>query len=145
MMQAFAYRHLVPVESLKLTIARRGSLRPPPRITSDQPVRITPGGTVSIHAQAQIPPNTGNLIFELSEPPEGILLKEIRQAQADTELVLQCDGARIKTGLKGNLIVNLLVERQPPAGAARPQANRQRIPMEHFRQSLRDRLPLSGD
>lgn len=108
MMQAFAYHHLVPAERLWLAVARRSFFRTPPRILSQQPVKIPAGGAVRIQVQAQLPPNNliRDLKFELSEPPEGITLQE------DAGLVLACDAAKVKPGLRGNLIINILGERQ---------------------------------
>jgi hypothetical protein len=133
-MQAFAYRHLVPAADLTVS-ARRAIMRAPPRILGEQPVKMPAGGTVRLRVQVQLPPaaNLENLRFELSEPPEGIELREATPVQGGTELVLQCNAAKIKPGLKGNLIVNISAERPlPPAQAqARPQAAaaRQRVPL----------------
>jgi hypothetical protein len=122
MMQAFAYHHLVPAEDLKLAVARRNVFRTPPSILSEQPVKIPAGGSVRIQVQAQLPPNTplSKLHFELSEPPEGITLRE------GAEIVLECDAAEVKPGLTGNLIIHILGERQatPAGGAARPNMQR---------------------
>ena len=127
MMQAFAYRHLVPAEELLLAVARRGALRLPARILSEQPLRIPAGGSVRVRVQAQLPPNNaiGRLRYELSDPPEGVELKEASPAGEATEIVLQCDAAKVKAGVKGNLIINILGERQvTPAGTARPNTQR---------------------
>ena len=58
--------------------------------------------------------------YELSEPPEGIALRNASPGRDGTEIVLQCDAAKAKPGLKGNLIVNISAERVA-------QANRQRV------------------
>jgi hypothetical protein len=131
MTQAFAYRHLVPAKDLKVAIPRRGVFRTPPRILSEQPMKIPVGGTVRVQVQIQMPPNSllDNVLFELSEPPEGIELRDASPVQGSTEIALQCDATKVKPGLKGNLIVNVFAERQPPAASGRPQANRQRVPL----------------
>ena len=84
-----------------------------------------------IAGAAQMPRNNPfeKIQFELSAPPEGISLKEVSRAQDGMEIVLECDAAKVKPGLKGNLIVNIIGERMPPAGNARGPANRQRIPL----------------
>jgi hypothetical protein len=128
MMQAFLYRHLVPAEALRLAVARRVSFRTPARILVEPPVKIPAGGSVRLRVQAQLPPNNlvTTLHFELSEPPEGIELRSSSPLEDGAEIVLQCDAAKIKAGLKGNLIINVLGERQvtPPNGGA---PNRQRL------------------
>ncbi len=123
MVQAFAYHHLVAAEDLKLAVARRNVFRTPPRILSQQPVKIPVGGTVRIQVQAQLPPNNiiRELKYELSDPPEGVTLRN------DGGLVLACDAAKVKPGLKGNLIINISGERQVTPANLSAQPNLRRI------------------
>lgn len=82
-------------------------------------MKIPAGGTVRIPIQVPpLPPNSniGKVQYELSEPPEGITPGETTQGPNATEIILQCDAAKAKLGLKGNLIVNISAERTPPAG-----------------------------
>jgi hypothetical protein len=131
MMQAFAYRHLVPAKDLKVALARRQAFRFPVQISGSQPVKIAAGETVRLRLQYRLPPNNqlGEMQFELNEPPEGVQLKEAPAIQGGNELVLQCDAAKAKPGWKGNLIVNVFTERmiQPPNKGATPQ--KRRIPL----------------
>jgi hypothetical protein len=131
MMQAFAYRHLVPAKDLQVALARRQAFRFPVQISGGQPVKITGGETVHLRLQYRLPPNNqlGEMQFELNEPPEGVQLKEAPAIQGGNELVLQCDAAKAKPGWKGNLIVNVFTERmiQPPNKGATPQ--KRRIPL----------------
>jgi hypothetical protein len=73
-----------------------------------------------------MPPLPGNLLtkvqYELSEPPEGVELR-----QDGTDIVLHCDAAKAKPGLKGNLIVGISAERAAQPANAKQQANRQRV------------------
>jgi hypothetical protein len=110
MMQAFDYRHLVPAQDLKLAVARRVVSRTPVRVLGEQPVKIPAGGTARLRVQLDLPPNNqfSKVLYELSEPPEGIALSS---APGEGEIVLQCD-AKVKPGTKGNLIVNILGERE---------------------------------
>jgi hypothetical protein len=128
MMQAFAYRHLVPVDDWKVAIRRGGAGRAPVRLLVEQPRQVSPGEAIRIPIQIQLPPNSPleRITLELSDPPDGITLREMPQGQPMTELVIQCDAAKAKRGWKGNLIVNVLGERQPPATAPKG-APRQRI------------------
>ena len=126
MMQAFAYHHLVPAEDLKLTVTRRAVFRSPVRVSGNQTLRIPTGGSVRVPVQVLLPPNSAitKLDFELSEPPDGL---DLRPPAGDgAEIVLQCDAAKAKPGLKGNLIVNLVGERTvtPANGTARPTIQR---------------------
>jgi hypothetical protein len=127
MTQAFAYHHLVPADDLKLTITRRAVFRSPVRIPGGQTLRIPVGGSVRIPIQVLLPQNAAitKLDFELSEPPEGLGLRP-QPAGGSGELVLLCDAAKAKPGLKGNLIVNLVGERTvtPAKGGASPTTQR---------------------
>jgi hypothetical protein len=131
-MQAFAYHHLVPAEGLKLALTRRGAFRSPARIAA-QSIRIPAGGSVRVPVQVQLPPNAAirAVHFELSDPPDGVRLRS--STPENGALVLECDAAKAKPGAKGNLIVNILAERQAPAAtqkaAPAARANLQRLPM----------------
>jgi hypothetical protein len=127
MMQAFAYWHMVPAAALKVAIGGGPAIRTPIKVIAERPLQIPAGGVVRFRVQVTPPPSPqlGKVEYELSEPPEGIALKDASPVQDGTELVLECDAARAKPGLRGNLIVALSAMRTPPAGS--PQANRQRI------------------
>jgi hypothetical protein len=129
MMQAFAYHHLAPADDLQLTVARGAMFRTPARMMSDQLAQIPAGGSVRLKVQAQLPPNNalGKLQFELSDPPEGVTLREGPATGTDSEIVLACDAAKCKPGSTGNLIVNILAERQAQAAANAPRPNAQRV------------------
>ena len=68
------------------------------------------------------------LVYELSDPPAGVELKETVPGPNGVELVLVCDPAKAKAGESGNLIVAISGERKVAADA-QPQPNRQRIPL----------------
>ena len=129
MMQAFAYWHLVPASDLKVAVRRGAMLRVPIKVSSPEPLEIPAGGTARF--QVRVPPLPANFApkvqYELSEPPEGIALRNASPVRDGTELVLQCDAAKAKPGLKGNLIVNISAERVAQPANAKQQANRQRI------------------
>ena len=129
MMQAFAYWHLVPANDLKVAVRRGAMLRVPIKVASQEPLQIPAGGTARF--QVQVPTLPANFAprvsYELSEPPEGIALRGASPGRDGTDIVLACDAAKAKPGLKGNLIVNISAERvvQPANGKA--AASRQRV------------------
>ncbi len=127
MMQAFAYWHLVPADALRVAIGRGPAFRTPIKVMPQSPLKLPAGGEVRIRVQVTPPPNPllGKIEYELSEPPAGITLKDAAPVHDGTELVLECDAAKAKPGLRGNLIVALSAERTPPAGS--PQTARQRV------------------
>ena len=129
MMQAFFYRHLVPAQDLKVAIRRGNTFRTPPEIAAAEPVKIPAGGTVRVPVQVTFPPNNqiDKIIYELSEPPAGIELRDTIAAPNGVELALASDASKVKAGVRGNLIVTISAERKPAADS-RPQA-RQRIPL----------------
>ena len=94
------------------------------KVTSPEPLAIPAGGTARF--QVHVPTHPNNLLtkvqFELNDPPEGLELR-----QDGSEIVLHCDAAKAKPGLKGNLIVNVSAERVAQPATASPQANRQRV------------------
>jgi len=130
MMQAFAYRHLVQADSLRLTVLARGGARIPPRIVGDQVVKIPAGGTVRVRVAMPAVRAFEKIELELSEPPEGIELRDLVVTQAGAEFVLQADATKAKAGLRGNLIVTVSGERVPPPGGNQQgPAARRRLPL----------------
>jgi hypothetical protein len=123
MMQAFAYRHLVPADDLRVCVIARGAARVPVRLLSAVPVKLTAGGSARV--RVALPPGYRtfeNLQLELSEPPDGITLGAVEMGQGGAEFVVQADAAKSKAGFRGNLIVTVSGERVPGpnAQAARP-------------------------
>ena len=131
MMQAFAYRHLVPSQIMMVDVV--GRIQPIAFywITGASPVKIPVGGTgrIELAQPAAVAQNRNSaknkngaqarITFQLSDPPEGISLKDSTESGSRTELVLQCDAAKAKPGLSGNLIVQVYLERTPDAANAK--------------------------
>jgi hypothetical protein len=66
----------------------------------------------------------------LSNPPEGIVIQSVSPVRAGVEIVLQADSAKVKPGLKGNLIINGFVPRPAETNVTKPKANNnQRMPL----------------
>jgi hypothetical protein len=131
MMQAFAYRHLVPAQELDVAVGGRGM--PRPRILDATPVKLPAGGTARVRIGPVGPKFTTNFQLELSEPPEGITLKSVSPIRQGAEIELAADPARIKPGLEGNLIVSVL--------AARPQGGDNAKGRPETRRSAAGTLP----
>lgn len=124
MMQAFAYRHLVPAQELQVAVSGRSMGRAAGGMAGAAPVKIPAGGTVSVRLAVPTSTFAARINLELNEPPEGISIKDVSSAGFGTELVLQCDAAKVKPGLAGNLIVSVFAQAKQ---AAKP--NRSRIPV----------------
>jgi hypothetical protein len=127
LMQAFAYHHLVPAQEWKVAVAGRAPPRAALRLASQPPVRIPAGSTVRLRIAA--PPRVleTRVHLELSEPPEGITLKEVLPDLAGAELVLGADAAKASPGLQGNLIVQAFAEGSGLPRAGRPRTNQRRL------------------
>ena len=126
MLQAFAYRHLVPAQDLKAFVARRGPLSDVERILSDTPIKLPAGGTARVRVWVPISALMGNAQLELSQPPQGIILADTLPVREGTELVLQCNAAVVKPGQKGTLTVTVVGQRQGPPGQ-KPSPNSPRV------------------
>jgi hypothetical protein len=126
MVQAFAYRHLVPTDALRVSVILRGATRPPARVLGQRPVQIPLSGTGRVRVAFQWPRAFEQFRFELDDPPEGIAIRRFTLTVNGAELELQADAAKVKVGLRGNLIVTVTGERIPQANqaSAAPAARR---------------------
>ncbi len=111
MMQAFYYHHLVPADALLVRVI----VAPPPvpwkAFPEKTAVRLAAGG----EAQIQVPVPARRMIeqvqFSLNDPPEGITVEKVVPGRDGVAVTLRAD-AKVKPGLKGNLILEAYVERQ---------------------------------
>lgn len=129
MMQAFAYKHLIAADDLRVSVIARGQTRVQAALLTAQPVKIPAGGNARIRVTTPPGYRTFEKVeLELSEPPDGISVKDLSLGFDGADFVIQTDSSKVKAGLRGNLIVNVSGERVPPANAQRPApAARQRV------------------
>lgn len=132
LMQAFAYRHLVPAKTLEVAVIGRGAgPRTAMRVEGKSPLRLASGATASVRVGVPAAKFFENVKAELSEPPDGVSLVRSVWRGETVELVFTIDAAKAKPGACGNLLVQLTGERP---GAAKPdkdgkKPNRARIPL----------------
>ncbi len=123
-MQAFIYRHLVPARELLLSVLGGWTSKPIAQPISAQPVRIPVDGSATIRLAGAGQSDSGSLHLELSEPPEGLSIAKCTIRDGGMELTLQCDPAKAKPDVRGNLIINVFKESAPaparPAPATAP-------------------------
>jgi hypothetical protein len=124
MMQAFAYRHLVPAQEMKVMVLQAGAIGLV-RVLDPTPLLIPAGGTARMHIAAPSPAFATRFQLELNDSPEGITLQSVVWTQQFAELVFIADKTKAKAGLAGNLIVNIVPK--PPTTTA--QVNRPRTPV----------------
>ncbi|MEK7708070.1 MAG: PPC domain-containing protein, partial [Verrucomicrobiota bacterium] len=132
MMQAFAYRHLVPARELEVAVLAggRGISRGALKILGATPVKIPAGGTARVQFATPAGAIVDRFQFELSEPPEGIALGNVTPVREGAEIVLRSDAAKVKPGQQGNLIVSIFAGRPAAsAGPANRPANVRRAPI----------------
>ena len=123
MMQAFLYRHLVPVKEIDVAVTAPPPPRPTPKILSPMPVEIPPGGIG--HVRIGFPAGTpaGKVQFELNEAPDGISIQSYGPVRDSIELVLRSDAQKVKPGQQGRVTVRAWIEKSPAP-------NKQLIPVE---------------
>ncbi|MCX6955008.1 MAG: hypothetical protein NTV51_22860 [Verrucomicrobia bacterium] len=125
MMQAFLYKHLVASKQLLVNVAGRGA---PFRVVTKGPLRLVPGGTVRLQVAAPAARTAAKVLFELTDPPEGISLSGTPTRSGDLITVtIACDRAKNAAGLQGNLLLTAFGDR---SNAKDPKAkNAQRVPL----------------
>lgn len=119
MMQAFAYHHLVPVNELIVAISGNARARFPAQLLDKGPIKIRPGGTAQIHIAIARPATANKIQLVLSDPPEGITVKNVVMNSDGAIVHLQADSEKVAPGLKGNLIIEAYPEGAGKAGAGR--------------------------
>jgi hypothetical protein len=139
MMQAFIYHHLVPAKKLMVAAAGRGGARGLTQIsrrdrgiaplggTAEEPVKLPAGGTTPVEYSVPRGPLRDQIRLALNEPPEGIAIKKVTRTQNVLTILLTTDAGKVKPGLKGNLILDVFLERASNPGDGKPQANQRRI------------------
>jgi hypothetical protein len=127
MMQAFAYRHLVPAKALTAQAVGRMRFQSAPQVRTPSPIRIVPGGTARVELFLPTGGFLRDIAYELVGAPDGLTVKE---STADG-LVLQADAAKLKPGMTGNLIVAATAS--PPRRDDAPKAaGALRFPLSTF-------------
>ena len=132
MMQAFAYRHLVPARELLVSLRGNGRFMPRNvgQVVGATPVKIPAGGIARVEISTPTRAFVDRWELALDEPPDGMVLQNVSASDAGAELVLKTDGSKLKPGLKGNLIVSLVPGRNSGAGQkGKKQANQRRSPV----------------
>jgi hypothetical protein len=128
MMQAFEFRHLVPARELKVSVAGNMQGRAPYiRVLGEPPLKIPAGGGAKLQVFAPGFAYIPKAQIELSDPPEGVTIKRVTPTREGREIELAAD-AKVKPGLKGNLIVSVSGEPNFPFGKgnAQPPPQQQR-------------------
>jgi hypothetical protein len=110
MMQAFAYRHLVPAEAWLCSATGARADGPPWRLVAKEPVKVPAGGTARVRVAAPRSSSLRQVQVALSDPPEGLAVKEVSTDRDGLAVVLSAEDGKAKPGLKGNLIATAFRE-----------------------------------
>jgi hypothetical protein len=131
MEQAFAYHHLVAEKESFVVVNGPGRRRDNPwQFVDDKPVRLLAGGTASLRLLLPSGPFANEaadrMHFDLNAAPEGIMIDDVSRAGNRFVIRLRTESAKIKPGLKGNLIVDVSMD-MPARSDGKPQANNRRV------------------
>jgi hypothetical protein len=130
MMQAFYYHHLVPAKDwlADVTGVPRPNARAAWKLETETVVKLPRGGSAPVRVVVNAPRLADSLRLELDQPPEGITIQDVETVRDGVAIILRADAAKVKVGLKGNLIVDAYMERAANPGTT-PQAARRRVPL----------------
>ncbi|HNQ34586.1 MAG TPA: hypothetical protein PKN80_00795 [bacterium] len=122
MMQAFAYRHLVPSETLLALVPQARLRRPAFELAEPGPVNLQAGGMVRV--SARVPPrlHLASCSLSLVDPPRGISLGEVNLSSGLLTFMLKSGANEVQPGLVDNLIVEAFTEW--PSGPPDEKGNR---------------------
>ena len=114
MMQAFIYRHLVPMERLLVSVGGRGRGGPPLRVAAERPLRLPAGMDrwVRVAGADRRLLARVKLELKLEDPPAGVKIGETRISKGgDLSFQLRTDAGKIEPGCRGNLLVQVFLVR----------------------------------
>ena len=125
MEQAFAYHHLVPKDEWMVRVTSSRTRTVVWKVLADKPVQLPAGGTATVQVYLPMGQYASALSVQLNEPPEGITIQDMTRRADGIAIVLRADAAKIKPGLRGNLIVDGYFERpNTPGQPVRPRSQR---------------------
>jgi len=104
MMQAFLYRHLVPVQDWVVTITGDRKSKINFAVLADEPVKLIPGKPAHVRIASPQGLLARKLQLKLSDPPKGVKIKSVLPDQRGLRVEFDVDKELAKPGEKGNLI-----------------------------------------
>jgi hypothetical protein len=110
MMQAFAYRHLVPAERLLVMVPTGPRWTPRFALAQPQTQKLPAGGTATVLFKSPFNTLPKGLSFELQNAPEGLTLQEFKTGPEGLSLVFKVSGDALKPGYADNLLIEAMME-----------------------------------
>ena len=127
MMQAFAYRHLMPSRELLVAVRRTQYPAPPIELAGGGPVRIPAGGTAQVQIKTPRRPGLQSIQLALSDPPKGVTLQDVTAVPGGLTFALKADGDAARAGPADNLIVEAFTEMAGRGQSGKAANQKQRI------------------
>ncbi|MBA4149620.1 MAG: hypothetical protein H0X66_16030 [Verrucomicrobia bacterium] len=125
MMQAFAYRHLVPAQELNVAVSSRytqkWSVKPFTQVI------IPMGGTTKLRISTPYNPKQ-TLSLELNDPPDGLTIEDISFDRNGAEIVLRSDADTAKP-VEGNLIMGVFLKKTDDSKTNSSRGNKRLAPL----------------
>ena len=136
MMQAFAYRHLVPAERWLASVAPSRRARSgyavaavPFRLRDRAVLKVPVGGTAPVHFSAPSRTSLAQVTLELNDPPDGIIVRKVSAGTGELTALLAAEEGKAKCGLKGNLLADAVRETFLRDPNGNPTQNKRRTPL----------------
>lgn len=115
LMQAFAYRHLVPSQELVMNVIKGGSGSLTLDIPEGRPLLIPEGGSVKVTVKINDKkPFNGKIKIALDDPPKGISVDDVTppDGSRETEVTFRADDDEVKAGSTGTIILHGVVNQR---------------------------------
>jgi hypothetical protein len=129
MMQAFIYHHLVPSKNLLAEATQRIPPRLQLKYLGQSPVKLALGETAKLQFSGPRGQPADRIVMVLKDPPDGIAVENVTLEADKLSLEIHADPEKAKAGQKGNLVVDVFVERAPNAEKGKPALKKRRFPM----------------
>ena len=114
MLQAFIYHHLVPSTDLFAMVSGPKNASIPVAVSGTALIPIGGIGQVVVSRSKRPPFTIEDAKLELRDPPDGITLEGVTRTEEGAAISFRCD-PKVKLGLRGNLIVEVFMEKIVPA------------------------------
>jgi len=122
MIQAFMNHHLVPANEFVAMAAASKTSKQPVRVVSPGLMKLQAGGSaqvvLSMAGGAPVVPSETKL--QLSEAPDGISIGDVSATTNGLAVTFKADASKVKSGLKGNLLIEVNIEKTPPSKNGKP-------------------------
>ena len=109
-MQAFLWRHLAPSKQFMVAFPKGKWRAPAVELAGPVPVQIPMDGVAEVQVKDARSRAFRNIELELSEPPEGVSIQNVRNVPGGLTFELKVEGDAAKAGLADNLIIEAFGE-----------------------------------